>query len=123
MGSMSLLPEKFSASNERHRIAELPAHHIVPLISLERKIPMRLNLVMKVLVHRSLTGRTDGNWLFQLALATFCHPCDFSCEAFNMLFLNLKVLLGYEDQVIAVAYTECFDLLVKPSFDLLPDRV
>ena len=43
VGSVTLLPQEFTSTEERLRILKLPSDDAIPLVEFERKIPMTLD--------------------------------------------------------------------------------
>lgn len=105
------------------RTLELPSNNIVPLVQLQGKIAMRLDLACEVRVHGGFGGRTNGNGLLEIRLSSLCDPSDFGGEALNVLLLPLKIVLADEDGEVRVADLQGFDLAVEPGLDGLPDGV
>jgi len=64
---VAFLPQELSRAQERSGVFELPAHHIAPLVELERKIAVRSDPLLKGRVHDCLTRGPDRHGLRQVA--------------------------------------------------------
>jgi hypothetical protein len=84
---------------------------------------MRLNLASEVGVHGGLGCGAHGDGLLQVGLSTLCDPCDLSSKTFDVLLLSLQVVCADENGEVGIANFERLDLVVKPEFNELPDRV
>jgi len=123
MCRMTFLPEEFSRPNERHWVLELPPHHVVPLVELQREVAVRLDLAGKVRVHGRLAGGTDGDGPLEVRFATLGHPRNLGGEALNVVLLSLQIVGADEDGEVGIANFERLDFGVKPKLDVLPDGI
>ncbi len=74
-------------------MGKFPADDVIPLIPLEREIPVTVDLVGKVSVHGSFTCRANSNRLLQLALASVCDPCYLGGKAVNVILFSVFQLV------------------------------
>jgi hypothetical protein len=123
MRRVPFLPQELSGPNERHRVLELPPHHVVPLVELQRKVSMRLDLAGKVRVHGRLAGRANGNGPLEIRFPALGHPRDLGGEALNVILLSLQVVGADEDGEVGVADFERLDLGIEPRLDVFPNGV
>lgn len=123
MRGVTLLPKELSRPNERHGVLEFPAHHVVPLVQLQRKVSVRLDLSRKVGVHGGLTRRANGDGFLEVGLSSLGDPRYFSGKTFHMLLLALQIVGANEDGEVGIADFQCFDLCVEPRLDVFPDGV
>lgn len=70
MCGMAFLPQKFTCTNERLGVLELPSYNAIPLIQFERKISMTFDPFSVVWIHGSFRGGTDGDGLLQIGVST-----------------------------------------------------
>ena len=123
MRGVTLLPKELSRPNERHGVLEFPAHHVIPLVQLQRKVSVRLDLSREVGVHGGLTRRANGDGFLEVGLSSLGDPCYLSGESLDMLFFALQIVGADEDGEVCIADFECLDLGVEPRFDVFPDGV
>mmetsp|Transcript_19844 Transcript_19844/g.45749 ORF Transcript_19844/g.45749 Transcript_19844/m.45749 type:complete len:235 (+) Transcript_19844:1440-2144(+) len=123
MRRVSLLPQELARAQKWRRVLELPPHHIVPLVELERQISMRMDPPLKRWVHDRFGGGTDGDRLSEVAVAGLGHPCHLRREALHVLLLCLQLALRDEHGEVAVLHAERLDLAVEEIADRVPDRV
>ncbi len=64
---MALLPEEFGGAQEEPR-AHLPAHHIGPLVDLQRQVAVALDPAGKGVADDGFRGRPHDQRLFQLGV-------------------------------------------------------
>lgn len=141
VGSVALLPQELTGSEEGLGVLELPSHNGVPLVQAQRKVTVAANPARIVWVHHSLTCGTNGNLLLEGSGTGVCHPGDLSytlCQSLNLCFemhiwrtgetLNVGLLLvqhilGDEQGERAVAHAHLLNSRVEVLLDFFPDKV
>ena len=58
---MALLPKELARPKERGGIFELPAHHVAPLVDLQRKVAVTADPFGEEWIHDCFAGWTDSN--------------------------------------------------------------
>jgi hypothetical protein len=84
-------------------VLKFPSDDIVPLVQLERKVSVRLDLAGKVRIHGGFTGGTDGNRLLEVRFAALGDPCYLGSETFEMLLFTLEIVGADEDRKVGIA--------------------
>ena len=95
MERVAFLPQEFGRAQERPR-AELPAHHVRPLVHEHGQVAIALDQVAVDGADHCLGGGPDREALGELVGATVGDPGDLRAEPFDMLRLGLQEALGHE---------------------------
>ena len=85
MGSVALLPEELSRSDEWGGVFELPSDNIGPLIQLQRQVSVTGDPFGVGGIHDGLTSWSNGDRLIEVSGTIFSDPCYLWSETFDML--------------------------------------
>ena len=103
-------------------MAELPPHHVIPLVQFQRKIAMASDLLREVWVHCCFACWSYGEAVSELVFAAVGDPGNFCCKSFKMILLLDKLFLGNEDRVRTILHPQGFYALIQIVLDVLPNR-
>ena len=67
---VAFLPEELTGAQERHRVFELPADDVVPLVETQGEVAVGADLLGVVWVHGGFAGGADGEARWELVFAT-----------------------------------------------------
>ena len=136
MGSMALLPQEFSRTEEHPR-AHFPTHDIGPLVDKQRKIAIRVDPVLISIPYYSLGCRTYYKFFFESGLridnnsisiriifqTVMRYDSTFFRETFDMLGLTAEKRLRYKQREICILVTCLLEHIVKLTLHFFPYSV
>ena len=122
MGSVTLLPQELSGSDEGSRMLEFPSNHIWPLIHHQGKVSMRMNPVFESWVHNSFRCRSESNWLLKIRRTCFSDPRNLRRKVSNMVLLSFQSVFTNKHWEIAVLDSNSFNFSIEEALNLLPDE-
>ena len=133
---MSFLPQKFSRT-QKHPGTHFPTHHISPLITQNRQIPIGLYPVFISIPDDGLRSRTNDILFFQFCCridnnsssvrvifqAIMRHNSTFFCKPLDMIGFLREKRFGNQQREISIDMPCLFKHIVQLTLDLLPDRI
>ncbi len=119
---MALLPEEFRGPQE-HARAQLPAHHVGPLVEQHGQVAPALDPLAEEVADDGLRGRTDDVRLLQLLAAGDGDHRQLRREAFHVLGFLLQKALRDQQRKIDVLMAGGFEAVVKLALQQLPHSV
>jgi hypothetical protein len=122
MGRVPLLPQELGRPEEEPG-AELPAHHVGPLVDQEREVAVALDPLGVHRVDDRFRRRPDDQRLLQLLPAAVRHHGGLGREAFHVLRLAREEALGNEERKVRVLVAGLLEHDVERALHLLPDGV
>src|SRR5581483_6975513 len=122
VGSVTFLPKEFRGSQEETR-AQLPPHHIRPLVDEHRQVAPALNPLTKEVAHYGLGSRADDVGLFQNFAARDRHYGQLRREALNVFRFALEETLRNQQREVDVLVAAGLEPVVQLALEQLPDSV
>ena len=122
MGRMSLLPQKFSGTEERTG-GFFPAHNRTPLIIYLGKISVGLDIFLIKITEQRLRGRTHAETFLKRFQTAVCHPGNLRRESFHMILLFLKKRFRNKHGHVHVLHACFFEFPVKLMLDIFPEGI
>ena len=116
---VALLPEELGGAQE-HARAQLPAHHVGPLVDQQRQIAPALNPLGEEVADDGLRRRPDDVRLFQFLAAGDGHHRQFRREAFHVLGFLLQKALRNQQRKIDVLVAGGLEAVVELALEQLP---
>ena len=119
---VALLPQELSGPQEQPG-AQLPAHHVRPLVQQQGQVPVGRDPLRHHLADDGLGRGPDDQGLLKLLAARVRHDGEFRSEALNVLGFALEVGLRDEQREVRVLVPGVLDPLVERGLEQLPDPV
>ena len=122
MKRMTLLPQEFSASQERSR-GLFPTHNAAPLVVFHRQISPGMQNMTPVITEQRFTGRTDAESLREFFLASYRDPRTLGCKAFNVILFLLKKGLRNQHRHGDILMSVSLEHAVQNALNVFPDSI
>ncbi len=122
VGGVAFLPEEFGGAQEQAR-AQLPAHHVGPLVDQQRQVAPALNPAREEMADDGLRGGPDDVRLFQFLAAGDGHHGQFGRETLHVLGLFAQEALRNQQREIGILVAGGLEAAVELLLEALPDGV
>jgi len=119
---VAFLPKELGGAKE-HAGAQLPAHHVGPLVQEQRQVAIALDPFGEEVADDGFRSRTDHVRLFKLLAARDGDDSEFGGEAFHMLGLFFEEAFRNEEREVGVLMAGGLEAGVEFSLQIFPNGI
>ena len=136
VSGVALLPKELSRTEEQ-ACTHLPTHHVSPLVTQDRQVPIRLDPVAVCIPDNGLRSRSDDQLLLQFRSgidhdtrsiligfqAIVSHHCALLSESLDMLRLFAEERFRDQQGEIGVDMACLLEFIIEYALHLFPNRI